>query len=64
MELKYTVSKEKGGQYYVHFVGNPNIPLAGSYGDKKKALHFAANAQGITYKEYMKLRKKEESNDC
>lgn len=62
MELKYAVSKEKGGQYYVHPVGYPNVRLPGSHGDKKKALHFAADAHGIPYKEYVKLRKKEEAN--
>ena len=58
MKLGYTVSKEKCGQWYCHQVGFPHIPCFGSFGDKKHALHFAADACGLPYKEYMKLRQK------
>lgn len=57
MELKYLVSKEKGGRYYVHEAATPNKPLPGSFGDKKHALRFAAKREGISFKEYMKYRK-------
>lgn len=50
MKLGYTVSKEKGGQWYCHQVG--------SFGDKKKALHVVAEMCGLPYKEYMQLRQK------
>lgn len=40
MELTYTVSKEKGGQWYAHKVGFPGIPcmISGckTFGDKKR----------------------------
>lgn len=36
MKLGYTVSKEKGGQWYCHQVGFPYVPVFGSFGDKKK----------------------------
>lgn len=31
--------------------------IPGSFGDKKHALRFAAKCMGISYKEYLKLRK-------
>lgn len=37
MKLGYTVSKEKGGQWYCHQVGFPYVPVFGSFGDKKKS---------------------------
>lgn len=58
MKLTYTVSKEKGGQWYAHQVGFPYIPVMGSFGDKKKSLHVAADCMGLPYKEYMQLRRK------
>lgn len=58
MKLNYTVSKEKGGQWYCHMVGFPNVPVFGSFGSKKEALHFAADMCGLPYKEYMQLRQK------
>lgn len=58
MEMTYTVSKEKGGQWYAHMVGYPHIPVFGSFGDKKKALHAAADQMGLPYKEYMDLRRR------
>ena len=59
MKLTYTVSKEKGGQWYCHMVGYPGIPLFGSFGTKKHALHCAADSMGLPYKDYMALRRKE-----
>jgi hypothetical protein len=47
MKLGYTVSKEKGGQWYCHQVGFPYVPVFGSFGDKKKALHVAAEMCGL-----------------
>lgn len=58
MKLGYTVSKEKGGQWYCHQIGFPYVPVFGSFGDKKKALHVAAEMCGLPYKEYMQLRQK------
>ena len=62
MTLNYTVSKEKGGKWYAHAVGFPGIPCMisgrGTFGDKKHALHNAAMMQGLSYKDYMTLRRK------
>lgn len=59
MTLTYTVSKEKGSsRWFCHQVGS-KIPVPGSYGDKKKALHIAAEMNGLPFKQYLKERKKE-----
>ena len=66
MELTYTVSKEKGSnRYYAHRVDrsdNPVMSESGAYGTKKHAFHVAAEAMGISYKEYMKLYRKAVNN--
>lgn len=60
MVLEYTVSKEKGSsQYYVCRVGEEKTPLTRRYTTKKKALHKAAEMQGIEYKLYMSIRKRD-----
>lgn len=51
------VRKIRGGSNYAVFVGNDPKPLPGSVGDKKHAIKFAANLEGMTYKEYLKKRK-------
>lgn len=33
MELKYLVTKEKGGRYYAHEAATPHKPIPGSFGD-------------------------------
>ena len=60
MVLEYTVSKEKGSsQYYVCRVGEEQIPLTRRYTTKKKALHKAAEMQGLEYKQYMRIRRRD-----
>lgn len=60
MVLEYTVSKEKGSsQYYVCLVGEENTPLSRRCTTKKKALHKAAEMQGIEYKQYMRIRRRD-----
>lgn len=60
MVLEYTVSKEKGSsQYYVCRVGEEKTPLTRRYTTKKKALHKAAEMQGIDYKDYMRIRRRD-----
>jgi len=60
MKLEYVVSKERGSsQYYVHKVGEPHQPVPGSYGAKKRALRMAAKLQGLEYKAYMQLRRRD-----
>lgn len=56
--MEYEVSKQKGGQYYCHPRGSPEKPVKGSFGDKKKAVKVAARLCGITTKEYIERRKK------
>lgn len=61
-KITYTVSKENGSKrWYAHMVGFPKIPVVserGTFGDKKNALHIAADSMGLPYKEYMELRRK------
>ena len=60
MVLEYTVSKEKGSsQYYVCRVSEEKIPLTRRYTTKKKALHKAAEMQGLEYKQYMRIRRRD-----
>lgn len=60
MVLEYTVSKEKGSsRYYVCRVGEEDKPLTQRYTAKKKALHKAAEMQGLEYKLYMKIRRRD-----
>ena len=51
------VRKIRGGSNYAVFIGNDQKPLTGSVGDKKHAIKFAADLEGISYKEYLKKRK-------
>ena len=61
--MEYTVGKEKGSsRYYVCRVGS-NTPLTQYYSTKKKALHAAADMEGLDYREYMKLYRKEGTGD-
>lgn len=58
--LEYDVSKEKGGQYYVHPAGHPERPVKGSFGEKKKAIKIAARLCGMEVKVYLKERKRDD----
>lgn len=40
-----------------HKIETPKVP-AGPLGDKKQALHAAAELMGVSYPEYMELRRK------
>lgn len=55
--MLYEVRKEKGGRYYVCPEGQPEAPVKGSHGEKKKALKIAARLCGMNVKEYLKERK-------
>ena len=60
MVLEYTVAKEKGSsQYSVCRVGEEKTSLTCHYATKKKALHVAAEMQGVDYKLYMQIRRKD-----
>ena len=55
----YDAAKEKGGMFYVCHTDTPSAAIAGTYRkEKKDALKLAAEYEGISYKEYLKLRKK------
>lgn len=59
MVLEYTVSKQKGSSmYYVHRTGETER-LSPLFPTKKKALHEAAEMQGIEYTRYMKIRRRD-----
>ena len=58
MSITYDVSKQKGSsRWYPHKIETPKVP-AGPLGDKKQALHAAAELMGVSYPEYMELRRK------
>lgn len=60
MKLEYVVAKERGSnRYYVHKVGEPYKAVPDSYGAKKRALRMAAKLQGLEYKAYMQLRRRD-----
>jgi hypothetical protein len=58
----YSISKEKGGQWYCHPVDSKE-PVPGSFGDKKKAVKVAARLNGMTVKEFLKERKKNDKEN-
>lgn len=59
MTIDYDVSKQKGSnRYYAHKTETPKIP-AGPLGDKKFALHNAACLCGMSYRDYMAMRRKQ-----
>jgi len=54
----FDASKQKGSsRYYIHPVGMADKPLPGTYGEKNRVLHDAAERNGMTYKEFMRARK-------
>jgi len=62
--MKYTVSKEKGGRYYICREGSENIPHSFQrFAEKKKALKVCAFLNGLSYKEYMKMYRKDHKDD-
>jgi hypothetical protein len=55
--LRYDITKEKGGRHYnvVDLIGYTVVE--GPFKNKDKAMHRAAELQGIEYVEYMKVRR-------
>ena len=51
--MEYTISKQKGGQYFAHPKAHPEQPIKGSFGEKKHAAKFAAKLMGISVKEFL-----------
>ena len=62
--MRYRVEKIKGSKFYQIVKGRDGRPLTQSpqFDSKKKALKFCASLEGIDYKEYMKMYRKE-NND-
>ena len=56
--MEYSVSKQKGGQYFAHLEGHPEQPIKGSFGEKKHAAKFAAKLMGMSVKEFLSERRK------
>lgn len=54
--MNYSISKEKGGQWFCYPVDSKEA-VPGSFGDKKKAVKVAARLNGMTVKEFLKERK-------
>ena len=62
MVMKYEVHKEHGSsRWYVTEVGCKE-PIPGTYGTKKRALHTAAKMNGLDYKDYMRIRRRDGMN--
>ena len=62
--MKYAVGKEKGGRYYICREGSENIPHSFQrFAEKKKALKVCAFLNGLSYKEYMKMYRKDHKDD-
>lgn len=58
VNITYDVSKQKGSsRWYPHKVESPKV-AAGPLGDKRQALHAAADLMGVSYKDYMDMRRK------
>jgi len=59
MNLMYDVSKQKGSSsWYAYRTDTTKLPIAGTFGDKKTALHAAARLCGLSYKDYITMRRK------
>lgn len=50
----YDIAKERGGQWYCHQDG---VIVPKSHGDKKHAIKIASRMNGMTTKEFLKVRK-------
>ena len=57
-ETMYDISKQKGGQYFAHPKAHPEQPIKGSFGEKKHAAKFAAKLMGMSVKEFLSERRK------
>lgn len=61
--LKYIIMKEKGCKNYFACWRDSKVPLSPKYDSAKKALKAAAKLEGIDFKTYMKMYRKECQND-
>ena len=62
--LKYRVEKIKGSKFYQVVKERDNRPFTSvQFDSKKKALKYCASLEGIDFKEYMKMYRKECQND-
>ena len=61
--LTYIIQKEKGTKNYYGVKRGNNTPLTPKFDSAKKALKATAKLEGIEYKEYMKMYRKENRDD-
>lgn len=62
--MRYAVVKEKGGRYFICREGREDIPLSSQrYAEKKKALKMCASLNGLDFKQYMKMYRKDHKDD-
>ena len=62
--MRYAVGKEKGGRYFICREGREDIPLSSQrYAEKKKALKVCASLNGLDFKQYMKMYRKDQKDD-
>ena len=54
----YRIKAERQQPLYVHEVGSKE-PIPGTLGTKKQALHRAAKMNGLDYKDYMRVRRRD-----
>lgn len=59
MVLRYSIAKEKGSSNYYVFAIGDKTPIAGTRSNKRKALRKAAELNGLDYKDYMRVRRRE-----
>ena len=57
--LRYIIEKEKGTKNYYACLRGISAPLTPKYDSAKKALKAAAKLEGIDFKEYMKIYRRE-----
>ena len=60
--MNYSISKEKGGQWFCHQVDSKEA-VPGSFGDKKKAVKVAARLNGMSVEDFLKERMKNDKEN-
>jgi len=54
---QYEVAKQKGGKNYFCYEVGEQLPIKGTFGDKKKVMKIAASLNGVSYADFVKNRK-------
>ena len=62
--MRYRVEKIKGSRFYkIVKVSDDRTFTSEQFDSKKKALKYCANLEGIDFKEYMKMYRKDHNDD-